>query len=76
MALVKISDSSLLPAFVADLSDAGDVIADVVADDTVRIDLLGSYGDAGMQDALLVRLRAWVEAQQLRDRDVSFQIVD
>ena len=73
---MKLSDSSLLPSFIADLSDAGDVIADVVADDMVRIDLLGSYGDEGMQDALLVRLRAWVEAQQLRDRDVSFQIVD
>ena len=76
MTLVRISDPSLLELLCADLRSRGDIIAEVAGDDTLQVDILGSYGVEGMRMATELRLRAWEEAQRARGLDVHVEIVD
>ncbi|MDX6475528.1 MAG: hypothetical protein QOH95_1039 [Gaiellaceae bacterium] len=76
MTLVRISDESFLQLLVADMLDADDLIAEVLGDDIVEFDLLGSYGIDEMTVAMELRLRAWETAQRARGLDVSLKILD
>ena len=76
MTLLRISDPSLLDLLCADLRSRGDVIAEVVGEDTLQVDILGSYGVEGMRMATELRLRAWEEAQRALGVDVRVEIVD
>ena len=74
--LLRISDPGLLDLLRADLLSRGDIVAEVVDEDTLRVDILGSYGVEGMRMATELRLRAWEEAQRARGVDVHVEIVD
>jgi hypothetical protein len=74
--LLRISDPGLLDLLRADLLSRGDIVAEVVDEDTLRVDILGSYGVEGMRMATELRLRAWEEAQRARGVDVQVEIVD
>jgi hypothetical protein len=74
--LVRISDPSLLDLLCADLRSRGDIVAEVVDEDTLQVDILGSYGVEGMRMATELRLRVWEEAQRARGVDVHVEIVE
>jgi hypothetical protein len=74
--LVRISDPSLLDLLCADLRGRGDIVAEAIDDDTIQIDILGSYSLEGMRMATELRLRAWEEAQRARGLDVRVEILD
>jgi hypothetical protein len=74
--LVRISDPSLLDLLCADLRSRGDIVAEAIDDDTIQIDILGSYSLEGMRMATELRLRAWEEAQRARGLDVRVEILD
>ena len=76
MTLVRISDPSLLDLLCADLRSRGDIIAEVVGEDTIQVDILGSDGVEGMRLATDLRLRAWEEAQRSRGVDVHVEIIE
>ena len=74
MTIIRISDASLLEPLLADLRTRPDVVAEVVADDRLRISLLGSYSQSAMQMAILLRVRAWEVAQRARGFDVEVDL--
>lgn len=74
--LLRISDPSLLDLLCADLRSRGDIIAEVVGEDMLQVDILGSYGVEGMRMATALRLRAWEEAQRAQGVDVHVEIID
>jgi hypothetical protein len=74
--LVRISDPSLLDLLCADLRSRGDIVAEAIDDDTIQVDILGSYSLEGMRMATELRLRAWEEAQRARGLDVRVEILD
>jgi hypothetical protein len=74
--LVRISDPSLLDLLCADLRSRGDIVAEAIDDDTIQVDILGSYSLEGMRMATELRLRAWEEAQRARGMDVRIEILD
>lgn len=76
MTLVRISDPSLLDLLCADLRSRGDIVAEAIDDDTIQVDILGSYSLEGMRMATELRLRAWEEAQRARGMDVRVEILD
>jgi hypothetical protein len=73
--LVRISDPSLLDLLCADLRSRGDIVAEAIDDDTIQVDILGSYSLEGMRMATELRLRAWEEAQRARGTDVRVEIL-
>jgi hypothetical protein len=74
--LLRISDPGLLELLRADLQSRDDLVAEVVDDRTLQIDILGSYGEQGMRLAAALRVQAWVAAQRARGLDVSVEVVD
>ena len=76
MTLLRISDPGLLELLRADLQSRDDLVAEVVDDRTLQIDILGSYGEQGMRLAAALRVQAWVAAQRARGLDVSVEVVD
>lgn len=76
MTLLRISDPGLLQLLRADLQSRDDLIAEIVDDQTLQIDILGSYGVEGMRLATTLRVQAWVAAQRARGVDVDVEIVD
>lgn len=76
MTLLRISDPGLLELLRADLQSREDLVAEVVDDRTLQIDILGSYGEQGMRLAAALRVQAWVAAQRARGVDVSVDVVD
>jgi hypothetical protein len=74
--LLRISDPSLLELLCTDLRSRGDIIAEVVGEDTLQVDILGSYSVEGMRMATELRLRAWEEGQRARGIDVQVEILD
>ena len=51
-------------------------MAEIVDDRTLQVDILGSYGEQGMQLATTLRVQAWVTAQRARGVDVSVDVLD
>ena len=49
---------------------------EVVGDDTLRVNLLGSYRDESMRMELFLRLRAWEEAQRAKGLEVLLELED
>jgi hypothetical protein len=74
--LLRISDPGLLPLLRADLQSREDLVAEVLDDHTLRVDILGSYGDQGMRLAAALRVQAWVAAQRARGIDVTVDVLD
>lgn len=76
MTLLRISDPGLLQLLRADLQSHDDLVAEVVDDHTLQVDILGSYGEQGMRLAADLRVRAWVASQRARGVDVTVEVVD
>jgi hypothetical protein len=74
--LLRISDPGLLQLLRADLESSDDLVAEVVDDQTLQVDILGSYGEQGMRLAAELRVHAWVAAQRARGIDVTVDFVD
>jgi hypothetical protein len=74
--LLRISDPGLLQLLRADLQSRDDLVAEIVDDRTIRVDILGSYGDQGMRLAASLRVQAWVAAQRARGVDVTVEVLD
>lgn len=74
MPTVRIDDPSLLPSLLADLKSRTDVVAEAVGDDTIRINILGSYNSEQMRLATYLRVRAWEAAQHARGVDVHVEL--
>ena len=76
MTLLRISDPGLLQLLRADLQSRDDIVAEVVDEHTLQVDILGSYGVEGMRLATTLRVQAWVAAQRARGVDVTVELVD
>ena len=76
MTLLRISDPGLLQLLRADLQSRDDLVAEIVDDRTIRVDILGSYGDQGMRLATSLRVQAWIAAQRARGVDVTVEVLD
>ena len=76
MTLLRISDPGLLQLLRADLQSRDDLVAEIVDERTIRVDILGSYGDQGMRLAASLRVQAWVAAQRARGVDVTVEVLD
>jgi hypothetical protein len=74
--LLRISDPGLLELLRADLQSRDDLVAEVLDDRTLQVDILGSYGEQGMRLAAELRVQAWVAAQRARGVDVTVDVVD
>jgi hypothetical protein len=74
--LLRISDPGLLQLLRADLQSRDDLVAEIVDDRTIRVDILGSYGDQGMRLATSLRVQAWIAAQRARGVDVTVEVLD
>jgi len=74
--LLRISDPGLLELLRADLQSRDDLVAEVVDDRTLQVDILGSYGEHGMRLAAELRVQAWVASQRARGVDVTVDVVD
>jgi hypothetical protein len=74
--LLRISDPGLLQLLRADLQSRDDLVAEVVDDQTLQIDILGSYGEQGMRLATALRVQAWIAAQRARGIDVTVDVLD
>ena len=68
MTMIRINDPSRLELLLADLRERPDVVAEIIAPDRIRINILGSYNLASMRLAILLRIRAWEAAQRSRLR--------
>ena len=76
MTLLRISDPGLLELLRADLQSRDDLVAEMVDDRTLQVDILGSYGEQGMRMATELRVQAWVASQRARGVDVTVDVVD
>ena len=76
MTLLRISDPGLLELLRADLQSRDDLVAEIVDDRTLQVDILGSYGEQGMRMATELRVQAWVASQRARGVDVTVDVVD
>ena len=76
MTLLRISDPGLLQLLRADLQSRDDLVAEIVDERTIRVDILGSYGDQGMRLATSLRVQAWVAAQRARGVEVTVEVLD
>jgi hypothetical protein len=74
--LLRISDPGLLELLRADLQSRDDLVAEIVDEQTIRVDILGSYGEQGMRLAATLRVQAWVAAQRARGVDVAVEVLD
>jgi hypothetical protein len=74
--LLRISDPGLLELLRADLQSRDDLVAEMVDDRTLQVDILGSYGEQGMRMATELRVQAWVASQRARGVDVTVDVVD
>jgi hypothetical protein len=53
MTMIRINDPSRLELLLADLRERPDVVAEIIAPDRIRINILGSYNLASMRLAIL-----------------------
>ncbi len=74
MTIIRINDPSRLELLLADLTARPDVVAEVIAPDRIRVNILGSYNLDAMRLAILLRIRAWEAAQRSRGFDVEVEL--
>ena len=63
MPTIRIDNPDLLASLLEDLKTRTDVVAEAVSEDTIRINILGSYNTDHMRIATYLRVRAWEAAQ-------------
>jgi hypothetical protein len=74
MPLVKIDNPALLPELLDDLQSRSDVVAEAISDDTIRVNILGSYNTEHMRLATYLRVRAWEAAQRARGLSLHVEV--
>jgi len=74
MTTIRISEPTLLPVLLADIQARGDIVANVVAADAIRISILGSYNAGALRTATFLRVRAWEAAQRAGGVDVCVEL--
>jgi len=74
MTIIRINDPSRLELLLADLRARPDVVAEIIAPDRIRVNILGSYNLDAMRLAILLRVRAWEAAQRSRGVDVGVDL--
>ena len=74
MTIIRINDPSRLELLLADLRERPDVVAEIIAPDRIRINILGSYNLDAMRLAILLRIRAWEAAQRSGGLDVEVDL--
>jgi hypothetical protein len=63
MPLFRVNDPALLPELVAELEARPDVVLEVLTDDTINVNILGSYNSEALRMATELRVRAWETAR-------------
>jgi hypothetical protein len=74
MPTIRIDNPDLLSSLLEDLKSRTDVVAEAVSEDTIRINILGSYNTDHMRIATYLRVRAWEAAQRSRGVNVRVEI--
>jgi hypothetical protein len=75
MPLFRLSDPALLPELVADLAARPDMVLEVMTEDTILVNILGSYNTAALRMATELRIRAWQAAQSARGVGVEVDLL-
>ena len=75
MPLFRVSDPALLSELVADLAARPDVVLEVIDEDMVLVNILGSYNSDALRMAAELRIRAWQAAQSSRGTRVEVELV-
>jgi hypothetical protein len=68
---LRVDNPSETRAFLEYLESWSDVVARQVAIDEVEAGLLGSWARPAMEEELMMRVRAWVDAQRARGIDLG-----
>jgi hypothetical protein len=68
---LRIDNPNETLALLAYLHSWSDVVAERVGIDEVEVGLLGSWARPAMEDELMMRVRAWADAQRARGADVG-----
>ena len=74
MAIIRISDESMLELLLADLTSSSDLVATAVAPDALEVSVLGSYNTDARRLVTWSRIRAWEDLQRAEGIDVSVDI--
>jgi hypothetical protein len=74
MTVIRLSNPEAATALEAFLRDEPDVTVDRVADDQLRVSVLGSYSADAMRLELYLRVRAWEAAERARGRLVEVEL--
>jgi hypothetical protein len=74
MTIIRINDPSRLELLLSDLRTRPDVVAEIIAPDRIRVNILGSYNLDAMRLAILLRIRAWEAAQRAHGFDVEVDL--
>jgi hypothetical protein len=75
MPMFRVSDPALLPELVAALAARPDVVLEVLTEDTIRINILGSYNTDALRMAAELRIRAWQAAQSSHGIGVEVELL-
>jgi hypothetical protein len=73
---LRISDPTLLPDLAAYLRERHGAVVEQTSDETLLVQLVGSYSADGMRLALDLLLRAWESSQQARGADVTAEVAE
>ena len=73
MPLFRVSDPALLPELVAELAERPDVVLEVLSEDTLRMNILGSYSSDALRMVAELRIRAWQAGQTSRGTPVEVE---
>jgi len=73
---LRISDPTLLADLATYLREHHGAVVEQTGDETLLVQLLGSYSADGMRLALDLLLRAWESAQRARGGDVTVAVAD
>ena len=74
MAIIRISDESMLELLLADLTSSSDLVATAVAPDALEVSVLGSYNTDARRLVTWSRIRAWEDLRRAEGIDVSVDI--
>jgi hypothetical protein len=74
MTTIRISEPDLLPVLLADIQLRADIVANVIAENAIRVSILGSYNAESLRMATFLRIRRWEEAQRARGVDVRVDL--
>lgn len=75
MTTLRLSDSDMRDALIADLRTRPDLLVEQVDEQTLEVSLLGSYSREAMRLAIYLRVRAWEAAQRAAGRTIQVELL-